>query len=563
MSGRKFVFAGLALLMASSAAIAQTKPSSMDRDLIEVTVPQLQQFYASRKYTVTQVTRWYLDRIARYDGIYRAVETVMAKEALARAAEEDTDRSADHGPLWGVPIMVKANTSIQGQVTTDGWAGFTLPGKELIAPRDAQVVAKLKAAGAVILGHTNMPDFANSDGSRSSSFGRTGNAYDVRFSPGGSSSGTVTSVTANMAMLGTGTDTANSIRMPAATSAVVGVFPTRGLVSIAGIAPLDWMLDNTGPIARTVTDAAIALSAMQGPDPLDPVSNTAPADAQRGPYLSFLKPGSLKGKRIGVPVFIMKGTSTPFHGTPANVPEWAAQKRIADRFLPLEEPTYTAFKKNLDELRAAGATIVLDDSILPDDFVTVVSRIGTYPYVRDGMQRFLKDFGPAQYHSIEDYMRVVGQPIGANVIGEGVGSSHIEGVTLYQRPLDGDREAEANVYGPRRKAMAMYLETMDRLKLDAYVYPPIQMPPPDETLPQNGEVSDGPHSDTGWNNMLGVPAVVVSGGFYPGGLPVGLEFSGRPWRDGDLLGIAYGFEQATHHRHPPVLVEQGLLTKTP
>lgn len=563
MSGRNFVIAGLALLLASSAAIAQPKPSAMDRDLIEVTVPQLQQFYASRKYTVTQVTQWYLDRIARYDGIYRAVETVMAKEALARAAQEDADRAGNHGPLWGVPIVIKANTSIQGQVTTDGWAGFTLPGKELIAPRDAQVVAKLKAAGAVIIGHTNMPDFANSDGSRSSSFGRTGNAYDVRFSPGGSSSGTVTSVTANMAMLGTGTDTANSIRMPAATSAVVGVFPTRGLVSIAGIAPLDWMLDNTGPIARTVTDAAITLSVMQGPDPLDPVSNTAPADAQRGPYLPYLKPGSLKGKRIGVPVFIMKGTSTPFHGTPANVPEWAAQKRIADRFLPLEEATYTAFKKNLDELRAAGATIVLDDSILPDDFVAAVSRIGTYPYVRDGMQRFLKDFGPTQYRSIEDYMKTVGQPISANVIGEGIGSSHMGGVTLTQRPLDGDPEAEANVYAPRRKAMAMYLETMDRLKLDAYVYPPIQMPPPDETMPQNGEVSDGPHSDTGWNNMLGVPAVVVSGGFYPGGLPVGLEFSGRPWRDGDLLGIAYGFEQATHHRHPPVLVEQGLLSKAP
>jgi len=563
MSGRNCVFVGLALLLATSAALAQPKPSAMDRDLIEVTVPQLQQFYAARKYSVTQVTQWYLDRIARYDGIYRAVETVMTKEALARAAEEDADRAGNHGPLWGVPIVIKANTSIQGQITTDGWSGFTLPGKELIAPRDAQVVAKLKAAGAVIIGHTNMPDFANSDGSRSSSFGRTGNAYDVRFSPGGSSSGTVTSVTANMAMLGTGTDTANSIRMPAATSAVVGVFPTRGLVSIAGIAPLDWMLDNTGPIARTVTDAAIALSAMQGPDPLDPVSNTAPADAQRGPYLPFLKPGSLKGKRIGVPVFVMKGISTPFHGTPANVPEWAAQQRIAERFLPLEEPTYTAFKKNLEELRAAGATIVLDDSILPDDFVTAVSRVGTYPYVRDGMQRFLKDFGPPQYRSIEEYAKTVGQPIGANVIGEGVGSSHMGGVTLYQRPLDGDPQAEANVYGPRHKAMAMYLETMDRLKLDAYVYPPIQMPPPDETLPQNGEVSDGPHSDTGWVNMLGLPAVVVSGGFYPGGLPVGLEFSGRPWRDGDLLGIAYGFEQATHHRHPPVLVEQGLLTKAP
>ncbi len=115
-----------------------------------------------------------------------------------------------------------------------------------------------------------MPDLANSDTNRSSSFGRTGNAYDVRFSPGGSSGGIVTAVAANMAVLGNGTDTGNSIRMPAATSALVGVFPTRGLVSIAGIAPLDWLLDNTGPIARTATDAAIALAVMAGEDPLDP-----------------------------------------------------------------------------------------------------------------------------------------------------------------------------------------------------------------------------------------------------------------------------------------------------
>ncbi|MGZ5921767.1 MAG: amidase [Rhizomicrobium sp.] len=557
------VLVGASLLTVATASLAAPSPAEMDRDLIEITIPQLQRLYAEHKYTVVQVTAWYLARIKKYDGIYRAVETVMDKDALAAAAREDADTGAGHGPLWGVPMVVKANTSMAGQVTTDGWEGFKLPGHELIAPKDAPIVAKLRGAGAIILGHTNMPDYANSDGSRSTSFGRTGNAYDVRFSPGGSSSGTVTSVAANMAMLGTGTDTANSIRMPAATSAVVGVFPTRGLVSIAGIAPLDWMLDNTGPIARTVTDAAISLSVMAGKEAGDPPLDRAPADAQVGPYTQYLKPGSLKGKRFGVPAFMLRGTSTPFHGTPANVPEAEAQKRIADRFLPLEAPTRAAFMKNLDELRAAGATIVMDDSVLPDDFVTVASRIGTYPYVREGMEHFLKDYGPAQYHSIADYMKAVGQPIGANVIGEGVSSSHMGGVTLYQREIENDPQAEANYFGPRRRAMAMYLETMERLKLDAYVYPPIQMPPPDETMPQNGEVSDGPHSDTGWTNMLGVPAVVVSGGFYPGGLPVGLEFSGRPWKDGDLLGLAYGFEQATHHRHPPVLVEQGLLVNTP
>jgi amidase len=111
--------------------------------------------------------------------------------------------------------------------------------------------------------------------------------------------------------------------------------------------------------------------------------------------------------------------------------------------------------------------------------------------------------------------------------------------------------------------MEAYLGTMERLHLDGYVYPAIQMPPVDETMAQNDRLSEGPHSDTSWVNMLGVPAVVVVGGYYPSGLPFGLEISGKPWHDGELLGYAYGYEQATHHRHPPVLVEQGLLNGTP
>ena len=562
---RRLLAIGLSFapLLAASPLAAQPAQPPMDRDLIEITVPQLQKLYADRKYTVTQVVNWYLARIHRYDGVYKAVETRMDKQALADAAREDSDKGGSHGPLWGVPIVIKANTSIAGQITTDGWAGFTIPGHQLIAPKDAPVVAKLRAAGAIIIGHTNMPDFANSDESRSSSFGRTGDAYDVRFSPGGSSSGTVTSVSANMALLGTGTDTANSIRMPVATSALVGVFPTRGLVPIAGIAPLDWMLDNTGPIARDVTDAAIALSVMAGKDKADPPLDQAPADVQKGPYTNYLTSGSLKGKRIGVPAFMLKGTGTPFHGIPAAVPDWAADKRQAEEVLPLDARTRAGFMKDLDELRAAGATIVMDDSVLPDAFARAASRIATYPYVREGMEHFLHDYGPTQYRSIGDYERVAGQPIPPNPVGEGDSNSHIDGVTIAQREIEHDPRAEADYWAPRRRALAIYLGTMDRLKLDAYVYPPIQMPPPDDTMAQDGKLSGGPHSDTGWVNMLGVPAVVVVGGFYAGGLPYGLEFSGRPWRDGDLLNLAFGYEQATHHRHPPVLVEQGLLPNAP
>jgi amidase len=546
---------------ASAAAPAPTSGTAMDRDLMEVTIPQLHRYYAQRKYTVAQVVDWYLARIARYNGVYRPLEQVYAAEARATAAREDQESGAPHGALWGVPIVIKANTSIQGKVTTNGWDGFTVPGHELTAPHDATIVARLRAAGAIILGHSNMPDFANSDTTRSSSFGRTGNAYDVRFSPGGSSGGTVTAVTGNMAEFGNGTDTGNSIRMPAGTSALIGVFPTRGLVSIAGIAPLDWMLDNTGPIARNVTDAAIALGVMAGEDPLDPVTQGSAARAQPGPYTQYLKSDALKGKRFGVPAFILAGIGIPFRGTPAAVPDMAAEKHADEEAWTLDPRTRAAFMQALDELRALGATIVMDDTVLPESFARSAARIATYPYGREGTDLFLKNFGPAQYHSAADYERVMGAPLGAPMIGTEPTKAEFESgdIRIRQRTLETDPEAERNYWGPHRRVLKEYLDTLERLHLDGYLYPSSQMPPVDETMPQYGQVTDGPHSATSWVNMLGVPAVVVVGGFYPSGLPFGMEFSGRPFKDGDLLGVAYAWEQGTHHRHPPVLVEKGLL----
>jgi amidase len=548
----------------ANSAVQNSMDNSIDRDLLEVTIPQLEKFYRDHKYTVTQVVAWHLARIHRYNGIYRAVETIMEKQALATAAQEDAEAAAGsqankvHAPLWGVPIVIKANTSIRGEVTTDGWKGYTLPGHELIAQKDATIITRLRAAGAVILGHTNMPDFAASDTNRSSSFGRTGNAYDVRFSPGGSSGGTVTSVTSNFAVLGNGTDTGNSIRMPSATSSVVGVFPTRGLVSIAGIAPLDWLLDNTGPIARDVTDAAIALSVLAGEDQLDPRTIGSTSKAQPGPYTQYLKTDALKGKRFGVPAFILAGAGIPFQGIPSSATSSEATEDRKDNIEPLRPETRTAFLKSLDGLRAAGATIVFDDSILPESFAETVAHVGTFPYVREGTDKFLADFGPAQYHSAAEYEKAVGSPIPSTIIG-GANIGRRSRPALKQAIFETDPEAQPGVLEPRRKALEAYNQTLDRLHLDGFVYPAAQMPPPDETMPQNGEISGGPHSDTGWVNMIGVPAIVVPGGFYPGGLPFGVEISARPWKDGDLLGWAYAYEQATHHRHPPVLVESGLL----
>lgn len=530
-------------------------------------MPQLEDLYARHKYTVTDVVRWHIARAKKYNGIYRAVQTFDEQAALAAAAREDADASNGgkdfkRGALWGVPIVTKANTSIQGLVTTDGWKGYMIPGHELVAPKSATIVAKLRAAGAIIIGQTNMPDFAASDTNRSTAYGRTGNAYDVRFSPGGSSGGTVTAVTSNYAVLGNGTDTGNSIRMPASTSSVVGVFPTRGLVSIAGIAPLDWLLDNTGPIARTVTDAAIALSVMAGEDPLDPVTSGSAAKAQPGPYTQYLKPDALKGKRFGVPDCVLTGAGIPFQGIPASASPAEVKRQTEAARLPLRPETREAFLKALDGLRAAGATVVFDHTILSDDFATTIARVGTIPYIREGTEKFLATFGPAQYRSVDAYQKAVGSPLPPTIIG----GAEWRGVdmdppkrAIPQAVFETDPQAAANVRIPRQKALEMYIGTLDRLHLDGYVYPATQMPPPDETMPQDGKISGGPHSATGWINMIGVPAVVVPGGFYPGGLPFGLELAARPWRDGDLLGWAYAYEQATHHRKPPVLVEKGLL----
>ena len=174
----RWALAGLLFFssLCGSARAAQQASAAMDRDLLEVSIPGLEKMYASRKYTVTQVTRWYLDRIARYDGVYRAIIHVDSKGALAAAEAEDAEakragKGFKPGALWGVPMVVKSNTSVKGTVTNDGSKGYMIPGHELIAPEDARIVAKFRAAGAVIIGQTNMPDFAASDTNISSALG--------------------------------------------------------------------------------------------------------------------------------------------------------------------------------------------------------------------------------------------------------------------------------------------------------------------------------------------------------------------------------------------------------
>jgi len=514
----------------------------MDRNLEEVSVAKLHRLYAQHRYTVVQVTQWYLDRIGKYDGTYRAMLYVDKKAALDRAAMEDAMPVAQRrGVLWGVPIVIKANTSVKGWLTSAGWKGYTIDGKDLISPRDAMVVARLKDAGAVLIGQTNMPDFAASDTNISTAGGRTGDAYDVRFSPGGSSGGTATAVAANFAVLGTGTDTANSIRQPAANNSLVGFLPTRGLTSIAGIHPLDWLRDNSGPLARSVSDAALALEVMQAEDALDAWTKESQQKRQASGYAGFLKKDALQGKRFAVPWFILEGSPTVY-GTGPDAPP------LHGGVVP---ETRAALMKAIAQMRAAGATVIIDKEILPESFFAVGRKMNTRPYRREGVELFLKDFGPAQYRSVSEYEQATGEEFPAFMLG-GVRPGRDSGVAMEQKAIETDGDREKNYYGPQREALAIYEETMKRWRLDGFVYPALQIPTYDETLP--GASKAGPYSETGWVNRIGVPAVSVPGGFYANGLPFGLEISGVRWRDGDLLGYAFAYEQATHNRHPPKLV---------
>ena len=334
--------------------------------------------------------------------------------------------------------------------------------------------------------------------------------------------------------------------MPASTSSVIGVLPTRGLTSIAGIAPLDWLMDDTGPIARTVTDAAIALEAMAGEDAEDFRTKGSAASAQAGPYTKYLSKDALKGKRFGVAAFA--------------VAQSTAQTAAPGRQTSLQPETRAMFMKAVEELRAAGATVVFDDAILPAAFQQAIAAINSRPYRLDGTEAFLKNYGPAEYRSTAEYAKVIGSPLPGTLTG--MPRANDTQPPVAQVVFATDPSTEANFFEPQRKALALYNETLENFQLDGYIYPAAQMPPPDETMPQNGQLSRGPGSATGWVNRIGVPAIVVPGGFYESGLPFGLEIAARRFKDGDLLGWAYAYEQATTHRHPPVLVDKGLLLRS-
>jgi Asp-tRNA(Asn)/Glu-tRNA(Gln) amidotransferase A subunit family amidase len=485
--------------------------------LEEATISSLQQAMDSGVLTSERLVAFYLERIRRYDDDGPVLNSVInlnpgALDA-ARALDVERRASGPRGPLHGIPVLLKDNYDAFGLPTTAGCLALATS----FPPDDAFQTRRLREAGAVILGKANMDEFAANVIGVSSLGGQTRNPYDTSRSPAGSSAGTAAAIAANLAVVGTGTDTGGSIRMPAAWCGIVGLKPTFGLTSRDGIAPLIPWRDTAGPLARTVEDAAALLDVLAGVDPADPA--TAASEGKVPPsYTDFLDPERLRGARIGVARALLERAT-------------------------LDSAVMAVFEAAVRDLHDAGAEL-----IDPLPMGEVASR-----WTEDQRVDFSQLVGFE--HDFDRYLESLGPGAPFQSLGQILASGR------YLRSLDswffpylrGDVPTEQDRLWPqidsaRTALQAAILGVMEAERLDAILYPPLTVPPRfigqcvcDYTLVTNADFA----------SALGFPAIVVPAGFASLGLPVGIELLGRPFSEATLIGLGYAYEQATHHRVPP------------
>ncbi|HEY7290643.1 MAG TPA: amidase family protein [Vicinamibacterales bacterium] len=493
------------LAIAAALAFLVQQAAAPPLDVSEKSIRDLDQAMASGTATSRQLTEAYLARIAAYDQRGPALDAIIATNPRARDEADalDRERAAGRvrGPLHGIPLLVKDNYDTIDLPTTA--ASVALKGS--MAGRDAFQVKKLRDAGAVILGKTNLHEFARGITTISSLGGQTRNPYDPTRNPGGSSGGTGAAVAASFAAAGLGTDTCGSIRYPAASNNLVGIRPTLGLSSRSGIVPLSHSQDVGGPLGRTVTDVALLLDATVGADPDDPT--TAAARATPG-YVAHLDPNALRGARLGVLL--------PYFGDSSDDQRAGSVVRNAVR-----------------EMAAAGArTSDVGSAELPTETDGV--NIIRYEFKFD-LNDYLKKTPEAPVRTLADVLAL-------HVV-------HPSLETALRRSdevttLDSD---EYRAIVARHAALrAALIALLDREQAVALVYPTLRRTPAKIGEPQAG-------GNCAASAATGLPAVTVPAGFADDGMPVGVELLGRPFSEADLLALAYSYEQATHHRRPPPL----------
>lgn len=519
----------LAALLASAPLVAQAAGNRVGTapaiNVVELTAEQIQKDYAARKYTAVQLTQAYLDRIAQYENHYNAFIS-MNPAALRIAAELDAEyaRSGPRGPLHGVPVVIKDNLDYGGLVTTAGFAGFSKAtgGVDMVPHDDAEAVARLRAAGAIVLGKTNMPDFAgNGTHSKSTVAGVTLNPYALDRIPGGSSGGSATAVNASFAVLGLGTETGGSIQNPASAQALVGVKPTFGLVPSQGVVPIDATYrDVVGPLARTVYDAALTLDVLAGPSPRDLNSYASEGHRPDSGYVKGLNARALEGKRFGL------------YG-----PGW--------RNLALAPETAELYRKAVDALKAQGAEVV-EDPFMGSGWTEQYGRqrgAGGSTAGSHDMFVYLQGLGEgAAFHTIKEWEALSGKSFGRN----------------SGPPTNVSATEAGDAFGAwRRDTRALFRKVFADNRLDGLFFP--QAATPITKLvedPARPDYTPNNHPEIPSNiiNDIGLPTITVPFGYYTDGTPFVMAFIGDLWSDAQLLGFAYDFEQATKSRVAPRLV---------
>jgi amidase len=525
MRRRKFIrFASLTTAAFSVTAIASPKNSRNVKAsaLFEATIDELQSAMSHGSEPTVALAKAYLRRIREIDQTGPSLKSVIEinPDALAIARDLDRERKAKgpRGPMHGIPVLIKDNIDTHDRMMTTA-GSLALLGS--IAPRDSFVAKKLRDAGAVIIGKTNLSEWANFRGNRSSSGwsgrgGQTKNPYALDRQPSGSSSGSAAAVAAGLCSVAVGTETDGSIISPSSFCGIVGIKPTIGLISRSGIIPISHTQDTAGPMARTVRDAAILLGALAGEDPNDAVTSESRGKSATD-YTKFLDADGLRGARIGV---LYRYSRTE------------GSSRIVDAAV--------------ETMKKAGATIVeLPRELDLTKFGNAEQQVLLYEF-KHGLNKYFASLGPsAPIHSLEELIEFNERNkekelpfFGQQTLIE----SQKKGPLTEQAYLDALEKC-------RRFSRAEGIDAvMNEHKLDAFVaHSGGPAPLIDHLL---GDRDGG--GCTTPAAVSGYPSITVCAGDVRG-MPVGICFFGRAYSEGALIKLAYAFEQLTKARKPPTL----------
>ncbi len=510
--------AALSNPLSTSIAKAESPPAF---DLEELTITDLQQGLQSGKYTSRELVEKYSDRITDIDkkgpGLYSVIEMNPDAERIAVALDRERKEKGPRGPLHGIPILIKDNIDTQDRMMTTA-GSLALVGAK--PQRDAFVAQRLRDAGALILGKTNLSEWANFRSTKSSSGwsgrgGQTKNPYVLERNPCGSSSGSGAAVAANLCAAAIGTETDGSVVCPSSANSLVGIKPTVGLVSRAGIIPISHSQDTAGPMARTVSDAAILLGALAGVDPRDEATNESRGKSVAD-YTQFLDKDGLRGMRLG----------------------------IARKHFGFNERVDKLMNELLAEIKKLGAVLV-DPADIPTTgkFDDSEFEVLLYEFKAD-LNKYLAGLGPtAPVRSLKDV-------IAFNEKNSAREMPYFGQDIMTKAEAKGPLTSKPYLAALRKNHLLTRAQGIDAVmkknRLDALVAPTGGPPWPTDWI--NGDHFTGGYSST--SAVAGYPHITVPAG-YIFGLPVGISFFGGAYSEPKLIKIAYAFEQATKVRRPP------------